>query len=288
MIRRESAIKSKNWKKTDEHLLEEWSDHSKGYRWMHEQARLKFARTNAQFQIPVIIISTITGAANFAQDRVPSDFQGYYSLIVGFMNIVAGVIATIQTFLKVSELLEGHRVASMSWGKYYHNVKTELQKEPDDRENVNDFMKYAKLEYEKLVEQSPPIPPNIILSFKERVDKGGYKVYLPPVMGVFDKFEIAENNLSNMVFVQKDKSDVEKVLNDIENQEEMSMLPDKKKTQFRLDDGNGLLSSRLMSSLLNNNLSPSVSEAQYIDNTEENIEEIVNDVVVNNDNDESQ
>lgn len=284
MISRENPSKSKNWKKSDEHLLEEWADHSKAYRWMHEQARLKFARKNAQFQIPVIIISTITGAANFAQDRVPADFQGHYSLIVGFMNIIAGVIATIQTFLKVSELLEGHRVASMSWGKYYHNVKTELQKEPEDRENVSDFMKYAKLEYEKLVEQSPPIPPPVINSFKERVDKSGVHVYLPPVMGVFDKFQIAENGRT----LEREKTDVEKVLDDIDSGDEQerklsrasNFLGNLSKKPRNDDDNNnnGFLSNKLMASLF------PTSEAQSGYPIEHQVNSIVQNIVIDSEN----
>jgi len=227
-------LSKKNWKKSDEHLLEEWSDHGKTYRWMHEQGRLKYARRNATFQIPVIILSTITGAANFAQDRVPIDFQGHYSLIVGFLNIIAGVIATIQTFLKVSELLEGHRVASMSWGKYYHNVKTELQKDPEDRDNVIDFMKYAKIEYEKLVEQSPPIPPEIIGVLKEQVQRSGVQINLPPIVGVFDKFKIAEPDTGPPspppVLSSKEKTEVEKVLDEINN-------PDESKFQRKVSKG---------------------------------------------------
>jgi len=284
-------LSKKNWKKSDEHLLEEWSDHGKTYRWMHEQGRLKYARRNATFQIPVIILSTITGAANFAQDRVPIDFQGHYSLIVGFLNIIAGVIATIQTFLKVSELLEGHRVASMSWGKYYHNVKTELQKDPEDRENVVDFMKYAKLEYEKLVEQSPPIPPEIIGVLKEQVQKSGVQINLPPIVGVFDKFKVAEPDTgppSPPVFTSKEKTEVEKVLDEINN-------PDESKFQRRVSKGftvtsnfvnfngkkdknleqeaNTFLSNRLISTILSN----TVSKVEPI---EEKVKNIVEEISI--------
>lgn len=201
-------MEQKKWKKTDERLLEEWADHSRIFRWMHDRSRMKYWRKNISFQIPVIILSTITGAANFAQDRVAAEWRGYYALAVGFTNIIAGVIATIATFLKVSEFLEGHRVSGISWGKYYHNVKTELQKEPDDRENVVDFMKYAKLEYEKLVEQSPPIPHDIILRFRRRYENSGAQMYLPPIIGAFDKFQIGERAV-----IEKEKSGVERVLN---------------------------------------------------------------------------
>lgn len=201
-------MEQKRWKKTDEGLLEEWADHGRLYRWMHDRSRMKYWKRNIAFQIPVIILSTITGAANFAQDRVSEEYRGYYALVVGFTNIVAGVIATIATFLKVSELLEGHRVASIAWGKYYHNVKTELQKEPDDRENVVDFMKYAKLEYEKLVEQSPPIPHSIIMRIRNKLEHGEVVMHLPPIIGAFDKFKVGVQTI-----MEKEKSGVDHVLN---------------------------------------------------------------------------
>ena len=219
--------RQKYWKKTDENLLEEWADHGKSFRWMHEQARLKFWKKNIQFQVPVIILSTLTGAANFAQERVSPEYQGYYAITVGFFNIIAGIIATIQTFLKVSESLEGHRVASVAWGKYYHNVKTELQKEPEDREDVVDFMKYAKMEYEKLVEQSPPIPPAIVDRLKSNVNKSEVHVHLPPNAGVFERIEIGKQGIrmvpeSSVAQVAiKEKSNMERVLQEIDNSENL-------------------------------------------------------------------
>ena len=219
--------RQKYWKKTDENLLEEWADHGKSFRWMHEQARLKFWKKNIQFQVPVIILSTLTGAANFAQERVSPEYQGYYAITVGFFNIIAGIIATIQTFLKVSESLEGHRVASVAWGKYYHNVKTELQKEPEDREDVVDFMKYAKMEYEKLVEQSPPIPPAIVDRLKSNVNKSEVHVHLPPNAGVFEKIEIGKQGIrmvpeSSVAQVAiKEKSNMERVLQEIDGSDSL-------------------------------------------------------------------
>lgn len=218
--------RQKYWKPTDEKLLEEWADHGKSFRWMHEQSRVKFWKRNIQFQVPVIILSTLTGAANFAQERVPVEYQGYYAITVGFFNIIAGIIATIQTFLKVSESLEGHRVASVAWGKYYHNVKTELQKEPEDREDVVDFMKYAKMEYEKLVEQSPPIPPEIVNSLKENVDKSEVHVHLPPNAGVFERIEIGKQGVRMVPEVlvlntPKEKTNMERVLQELDKSESL-------------------------------------------------------------------
>jgi len=252
--------RQKYWKKTDENLLEEWADHGKSFRWMHEQSRLKFWKKNIQFQIPVIILSTLTGAANFAQERVDPAYQGYYAIVVGFFNIIAGIIATIQTFLKVSESLEGHRVASVAWGKYYHNVKTELQKEPEDREDVVDFMKYAKMEYEKLVEQSPPIPQAIVDRLKANINKSDVHVHLPPNAGVFEKIEIGKQGIrmvpesTIMQVVNKEKSNMEKVLNEIDKSDSLPRTERKlsRAVSFApalaLNEGNTYLSNKLMSS----------------------------------------
>lgn len=252
--------RQKYWKKTDENLLEEWADHGKSFRWMHEQSRLKFWKKNIQFQIPVIILSTLTGAANFAQERVDPAYQGYYAIVVGFFNIIAGIIATIQTFLKVSESLEGHRVASVAWGKYYHNVKTELQKEPEDREDVVDFMKYAKMEYEKLVEQSPPIPQAIVDRLKANINKSDVHVHLPPNAGVFERIEIGKQGIrmvpESLVtqVALKEKSNMEKVLNEIDKSDSVPRTERKlsRAVSFApaltVNEGNISLSNKLMSS----------------------------------------
>ena len=254
--------RQKYWKKTDENLLEEWADHGKSFRWMHDQSRLKFWKKNIQFQVPVIILSTLTGAANFAQERVDPAYQGYYAITVGFFNIIAGIIATIQTFLKVSESLEGHRVASVAWGKYYHNVKTELQKEPEDREDVVDFMKYAKMEYEKLVEQSPPIPPAIVERLKSNINKSDVHVHLPPNAGVFEKIEIGKQGIrmvpeSSVAQVAiKEKSNMERVLQEIDGSDSLPRTERKlsRAVSFApavvLNEASGVLSlsNKLMSS----------------------------------------
>ena len=250
------------WKKTDENLLEEWADHGKSFRWMHDQSRLKFWKKNIQFQVPVIILSTLTGAANFAQERVDPAYQGYYAITVGFFNIIAGIIATIQTFLKVSESLEGHRVASVAWGKYYHNVKTELQKEPEDREDVVDFMKYAKMEYEKLVEQSPPIPPVIVERLKANINKSDVHVHLPPNAGVFERIEIGKQGIrmvpesSVAQIATKEKSNLERVLQEMDKSDSLPRTERKlsRAVSFApgvaLNEANGQLSlsNKLMSS----------------------------------------
>ena len=77
------------WTKDHEKILADWADKAMCYKWLHSKSHSLLSRTNTLFTIPVIIMSTLTGTANFAADRVPLQYRGYYSMIIGFINIIA-------------------------------------------------------------------------------------------------------------------------------------------------------------------------------------------------------
>ena len=113
----EQSVKPVKWTKDHEKILIDWADKAMCYRWLHSKSNYKLSKINTYFTIPVIVMSTITGTANFAADRVPEDYRGYYSMIIGGVNIFAGIITTIQQFLKIGELNEAHRVSSIILGQ---------------------------------------------------------------------------------------------------------------------------------------------------------------------------
>jgi hypothetical protein len=156
-----------NWTTEHENILIEWADKAMCYRWLHSKNYEKYNKLNTWFTIPVIIMSTLTGTANFAQERVPIDMRGYFSMIVGGVNILAGIITTIQQFLKISELNEAHRVGSIAWDKFYRKTRVELSKSPLERQNVDTYLKNSGEEFDRLMETSPNIDQIVIKQFKE-------------------------------------------------------------------------------------------------------------------------
>jgi hypothetical protein len=153
------------WTVEHEKILTEWGDKAMCYKWLHSKSNIMYSNLNAWYTIPVIIISTLTGTANFAQERVPVAYQNYFVMIVGAFNITAGIITTIQQFLKITQLNEAHRVSSISWDKFYRNIKIELAKHPSERMAVNHMIKICKEEYDRLMETSPTVPEKIINEF---------------------------------------------------------------------------------------------------------------------------
>ena len=96
------------------------------YQWLHSRSYNKFKSQNMWFALPVIIIITITGTANFAQSSLPTAAQAWAPAAIGFLNLTAGLITTVAQFLRVSEQMEGHRASSVEYGKLARNIEVEL------------------------------------------------------------------------------------------------------------------------------------------------------------------
>tara|TARA_B100000963_G_scaffold360371_1_gene390979 strand:- start:12316 stop:13434 length:1119 start_codon:yes stop_codon:yes gene_type:complete len=154
------------WHEQQEKILKRWSEIGSSYRFMHDRAYLYFEKQNFRFALPVIILSTITGTANFAQGSFPAAWAAFVPLFIGFLNLSAGLITTVAQFLRVSELLEGHRAASISYSKFSRNISVELSLPPDERSSGGrEFIAARRTELDRLIEQSPNIPMHIVKEF---------------------------------------------------------------------------------------------------------------------------
>lgn len=157
----------KIWHPQQESILKGWGESAACYRYMHYQAFLNYRKSNMRYTLPVIVLSTITGTANFAQEQFPDGFKPYVAPSIGGLNLIAGLIATIAQFLKVSELMEAHRVAAMQFGKFSRVVRLELALPLIDRSRDGaDMVELLKGEYDTLIEQSPSVPQNILDLFE--------------------------------------------------------------------------------------------------------------------------
>ena len=218
------------WSKEHEEILIEWADKAMCYRWLHARSNALYSNLNAWYTIPVIVISTLTGTANFAQDRVPIEWQNPFVMAVGGFNLLAGIISTIQQFLKITQLNEAHRVSSIAWDKCYRNIKIELAKHPSERIHVVQMLKMCKEEFDRLIETSPVIPDKIIEAFKIAFKDSEYypSIAKPEVCDEListNKFRnpwLSEENINKRVkeeIVQK-KHNSEKQKNQLKNYEQ--------------------------------------------------------------------
>lgn len=255
------------WKAEEETIIQQWADKAQCYQWMHARCREIYQTKNAWFTIPVIIISTITGTANFAQDRFGDNIKEYVVMSIGTMSIIAGIITTIYQFLKISEYNEGHRVASISWGKFYNNLKTTGLRHPLDRITPNEAIKIYKDEYDRLIEVSPDILPKVLTKFNNQFKKNIELV--KPEIG---------NKLETTKIYQMNDEDRQQMINTLNN-----VKPNKKfvNTFFNLN-GRTPSENEINSVNESTHLNMDISSNSDNDNNSENSEESIEQGVVNN------
>lgn len=177
------------WTREQEYLLAEWAEKASCYRWLHGRAEKKYRKANYSFTIPVIIMSTLTGTANFAMDSfVPEEHKKTAMAAVGGVNILAGIISTLQNFLRYAELMESHRASGISWSKLNRDICIELALDPPRRKPARDFLNICRAEYDRLIEQSPMIDDSIIYQFHRKFPN--IEINKPEMCNGLDKCEI--------------------------------------------------------------------------------------------------
>lgn len=159
------------WSFEHDELLANWGDKAACYTWMHDATQRKFARINMSLGIPVIVLSTISGTANFGISTIfPAGFN-YGNAVIGVLSLITGVISTVSNFLGYAQSEEAHRIAGVQWSKFKRTIETELSINPNERKDVSEFIKYCKAELDRLMEQSPIIPQDIIDRFTKTFRK---------------------------------------------------------------------------------------------------------------------
>ena len=149
-------------------LLSQWGEISLCYGWLHNYSQRKYKRKYHHMSIPIIVLSTLTGTANFADSYVPVGFKQGFSACVGGLNIFCGILGTLMSFLKYAEVYEAHRIAAVSWSSLGRNIQIELALKEERRKNCRDFLKVSRAEYDRLLESSPGIDQDIIALFNRR------------------------------------------------------------------------------------------------------------------------
>ena len=198
---------------------------------------------NTWFTIPVIIMSTLTGTANFAQDRIPAEYVSMFTAIVGAINLLAGILTTIQQFLKISEFNESHRVSSIAWGKFSRNIKVELAKSPLERTPVIQMLKHAKEEFDRMIETSPTLSDKVIKLFMItfsggdiKTNQSGEPIDLTPKQIAFselNKPEICDAIETTLKTVYKPRLDDTSNMRDLAN---ITRLLNEKKKRKQVED----------------------------------------------------
>lgn len=187
--------------------MAQWADIAGCYRWLHDRAEKKQSRSNAWITIPVIVLSTLTGTANFALDSFiePNNDSAkrYAQAGIGAASIFAGILTTLGNFLRYAQGSEAHRGAAISWGKFQRQIAVELAINPMDRLEAMDFLKICRQDLDRLIEQSPQIPDPVIAEF-EREFKSVPDLKMPDICHGLEHTTIYNSNKARLTKMTAD------------------------------------------------------------------------------------
>lgn len=193
------------WTTEQERLMSEWSDIAMCYRWLHDHSEKIYHSKTLWINIPVIVLSTLGGTANFGIQSIFSDdtTKKLASFAIGGVSLFAGLLTTINNYLRYPQLEESNRVASIAWGKFQRLIAVELSLHPDERMDSMDFLKVCRSDLDRLIEQSPPIPPQAIQLFEFRF--GSIKeLKKPDICGALEHTRVYESSETRLKQVAVD------------------------------------------------------------------------------------
>jgi hypothetical protein len=180
------------WTPELEDLMADWADKAACYRWMHEKTSKLYQGRDRSLNIPVIILSGVTAGANFALGSIfdPDDITNkkWAQLGLGGASLITGIIQTLMNFYGYAKGAEANRVAGISWGKFNRQLCIEMRVHPDERMDSTNFLKMFRIELDRLIEQSPVIPDNVISVFNKLFKT--VEVVKPEITGILEHTQV--------------------------------------------------------------------------------------------------
>ena len=213
------------WHESNEVFFKALGDEAQLQALCHMKSHEEFSTRSRGYQLPIIILSVMCGSGNFVSTSFPEN-QDTIILGVGVLSIITSIISSIAQYLKLAEKSEAHRIAYVSWEKFYNNIRFQLSKRREEREELANYMSAVTNEYQRLQEISPLLPDKItrsILWNKKKVIKQGMNV------------PVSLRNVKPTGWWDEEKGDltIHKLSEESDSDSEEEIRPNKKRKRFK-------------------------------------------------------
>ena len=78
-----STVSAIEWHPQQENILKRWAETAMVFSLMHDAAHRKYRMKSLAFTLPVIVLSSVTGTANFATTSFDPDHRYKQSIFIG-------------------------------------------------------------------------------------------------------------------------------------------------------------------------------------------------------------
>lgn len=148
--------------------------------WVHKKAEERYSRFKTYIDLPVIVISSITGFVSAGSTNMFPGNQQLATICIGVSSLLVSTLNMTGTYFGWSRRAEGHRLSSIHYAKLYRFCLIEMKLPREERKTPHDLLKFVKDQIDNLAEVSPMLPPQVIAEFKKQFDNEKYKEVSKP------------------------------------------------------------------------------------------------------------
>lgn len=161
------------WSKAVMQRLFDWECRCAAAEEVHFDVAEELSRRNLFLGIPVVVLSAIVGTSLFAS--VSSDGVAVgIRIAAGTVSLIAGVLASIQTFLRFGARAEQHRVAAERWAAVKREIEKVRALPAEQVGDANELLDDIKARMDQAADKAPAMPKrrwNRALAKQERAAK---------------------------------------------------------------------------------------------------------------------
>ena len=150
-----------------ERLIADEGERVQGLAWLHDRSSNYFQKLNTNLALPIIVLSTLSGALSASSTALFAD-QKTASLGIGAVSIFVGVLSTVQSYFGFAKRAENHRISGIACIKLNHFISIELSLPRKERMIAHDMLKIVREQCGRLLETAPPIPEHVVKEFQHR------------------------------------------------------------------------------------------------------------------------
>lgn len=186
------------WHSALESLLCEEAEKCSGLAWLHAHSELYYSKQNNRLQIPMIVLSTIVGAASVGSGSLFPGNAGIASVSLGAISIVVSILGLLNTHYAFGKRSEGHKLGAVQYAQIHRMIHIEMALPRTQRMPPKQILRYIKDDLKRLMETLPRVPENIVELYKKDVIPKSKDVSHPDITNGIHKVDafVAEERIN--------------------------------------------------------------------------------------------
>jgi len=161
-------INAESWNPNMELLIKSWGEKSAGLRFMHANAAGSWKGFSNTLTLWSIGVTTFASGVSLIAASIDNpNAKNIVLYVTGAIGICSTLLQSLKKFYNAEEKAADHVSISKQFGSFYRYITLQMGMTREDRDPSDVLSSYALKEYERLMQESPPVGGGQIKLFRE-------------------------------------------------------------------------------------------------------------------------